>query len=68
MSLKRIILISISKIIRMILKTPFFKRILADSTLSNAENLLILRNKELAEIYIENWYKHKEYSERYEGR
>jgi phosphatidylserine/phosphatidylglycerophosphate/cardiolipin synthase-like enzyme len=31
----------------------------------NAGNLLITRNKELAEIYIENWYKHRE---RYEGR
>jgi phosphatidylserine/phosphatidylglycerophosphate/cardiolipin synthase-like enzyme len=34
----------------------------------NAENLLIIRNKKLAEIYIDNWYKHKERSERYEGR
>lgn len=34
----------------------------------NAENLLILRNKDLAKIYIENWEKHKEHSERYEGR
>ena len=33
----------------------------------NAENLLIIRNKKLAEIYIDNWYKHKEHSERYEG-
>ena len=34
----------------------------------NAENLLIIRNKKLAEIYIDNWYKHKEHSEKYEGR
>ena len=34
----------------------------------NAENLLIIRNKKLAEIYIDNWYKHKEHSERYGGR
>ena len=34
----------------------------------NAENLLIIKNKKLAEIYIDNWYKHKERSERYEGR
>ncbi len=34
----------------------------------NAENLLIIRNKKLAEIYIDNWYKHKNHSEKYEGR
>jgi phosphatidylserine/phosphatidylglycerophosphate/cardiolipin synthase-like enzyme len=34
----------------------------------NAENLLIIRNKDLALIYLENWNKHKEHSERYEGR
>jgi len=33
----------------------------------NAENLLILKNKKLAEIYIKNWYKHKDHSEKYEG-
>ena len=32
----------------------------------NAENLLIIRNKKLAEIYINNWNKHKDHSERYE--
>lgn len=31
----------------------------------NAENLSIVRNKELAGIYIKNWEKHKEHSERY---
>jgi phosphatidylserine/phosphatidylglycerophosphate/cardiolipin synthase-like enzyme len=34
----------------------------------NAENLLIIRSKKLAETYIDNWYKHKEHSEKYEGR
>lgn len=34
----------------------------------NAENLLILRSKNLAQEYIENWKKHKEHSENYEGR
>jgi phosphatidylserine/phosphatidylglycerophosphate/cardiolipin synthase-like enzyme len=34
----------------------------------NAENLLIMKNKELAKAYMDNWYKHKEHSEKYEGR
>ena len=34
----------------------------------NAENLLIMKSKELAKTYIENWNKHKEHSEKYEGR
>jgi phosphatidylserine/phosphatidylglycerophosphate/cardiolipin synthase-like enzyme len=34
----------------------------------NAENLLIIRNKDLAKVYTENWEKHKGHSERYEGR
>ena len=34
----------------------------------NAENLLILKDKELAKVYIDNWCKHKEHSEKYEGR
>ena len=34
----------------------------------NAENLLVIRNKELAKEYMDNWYKHKEHSEKYEGR
>src|SRR5208283_5096110 len=34
----------------------------------NAENLLIVKSKELAKTYIDNWNKHKEHSERYEGR
>jgi len=31
---------------------------------SNAENLLVIRSKELAAVYEENWQKHKEHSER----
>jgi hypothetical protein len=27
---------------------------------------LIIRNKDLATIYMENWYKHKEHAEPYE--
>jgi phosphatidylserine/phosphatidylglycerophosphate/cardiolipin synthase-like enzyme len=34
----------------------------------NAENLLIIRNKELAKIYIDNWNKHKDHSDIYLGR
>jgi len=34
----------------------------------NAENLLIIRNKELAKLYLDNWMKHKEHSEKYGGR
>ncbi|MFZ2398290.1 MAG: phospholipase D family protein [Smithella sp.] len=34
----------------------------------NAENLLIIRNKKLAEIYIDNWTKHKDHSDNYTGR
>jgi phosphatidylserine/phosphatidylglycerophosphate/cardiolipin synthase-like enzyme len=34
----------------------------------NAENLLILKNKELAKIYIDNWNGHRKHSEEYEGR
>jgi phosphatidylserine/phosphatidylglycerophosphate/cardiolipin synthase-like enzyme len=35
---------------------------------NNAENLLVIRSKDLAKVYIENWERHKEHSERYEGR
>ena len=31
----------------------------------NAENLLVIRSKELAKIYMENWNKHKEHSTMY---
>ncbi len=34
----------------------------------NAENLVVLRSKELAKAYIENWQNHKAHSEKYEGR
>jgi phosphatidylserine/phosphatidylglycerophosphate/cardiolipin synthase-like enzyme len=34
----------------------------------NAENVLILKNKELAKIYIDNWKKHRSHSEEYRGR
>ena len=34
----------------------------------NAENLLVIRSKELAGIYAENWHRHKEHSERYQPR
>ena len=32
----------------------------------NAENLLIIKSRKMAEIYIDNWYRHKEHSEPYE--
>jgi phosphatidylserine/phosphatidylglycerophosphate/cardiolipin synthase-like enzyme len=31
----------------------------------NAENLLIIKSKELAKSYIDNWYNHKKHSESY---
>jgi phosphatidylserine/phosphatidylglycerophosphate/cardiolipin synthase-like enzyme len=34
----------------------------------NAENVLVIKSKELAKVYIDNWYKHKDHSEKYEGR
>jgi phosphatidylserine/phosphatidylglycerophosphate/cardiolipin synthase-like enzyme len=34
----------------------------------NAENLLILKNKDLAKIYIDNWNKHRKHSQEYKGR
>ncbi len=34
----------------------------------NAENLLIIKSKELAKSYIDNWNRHKEHSEIYERR
>lgn len=33
----------------------------------NAENLIIIKSKELAKIYIDNWMKHKGHSEVYKG-
>jgi phosphatidylserine/phosphatidylglycerophosphate/cardiolipin synthase-like enzyme len=35
---------------------------------SNAENLLVVRDKELASRYIENWKLHDEHSEPYQAR
>jgi len=35
---------------------------------NNAENLLVIRSKELAKFYIDNWLKHKGHSELYKGR
>jgi phosphatidylserine/phosphatidylglycerophosphate/cardiolipin synthase-like enzyme len=35
---------------------------------NNAENLLVIKSKELAKIYLENWDKHKEHSEDYKGK
>jgi len=34
----------------------------------NAENLLIIRNKELAAVYLDNWAKHKEHAVLYDSR
>ncbi|MEN6320344.1 MAG: phospholipase D family protein [Syntrophaceae bacterium] len=34
----------------------------------NAENLLIIKNKDLAKEYLDSWYKHKEHSESYKRR
>jgi phosphatidylserine/phosphatidylglycerophosphate/cardiolipin synthase-like enzyme len=34
----------------------------------NAENLLVIKSRELAKDYMDNWHKHKEHSEKYEGR
>jgi phosphatidylserine/phosphatidylglycerophosphate/cardiolipin synthase-like enzyme len=31
----------------------------------NAENVLVIRSKELAKIYMENWNRHKEHSTMY---
>jgi phosphatidylserine/phosphatidylglycerophosphate/cardiolipin synthase-like enzyme len=35
---------------------------------TNAENLLILKSKELAKQYIDNWNRHKSHSKEYKGR
>lgn len=34
----------------------------------NAENLLIIRDKKLASLYIKNWQEHERHSEVYAGR
>jgi phosphatidylserine/phosphatidylglycerophosphate/cardiolipin synthase-like enzyme len=35
---------------------------------NNAENLLIIHDKELAELYTKNWQEHAKHSEVYRGR
>ncbi len=35
---------------------------------NNAENLLVIRSRELAKVYGENWSEHKGHSVRYEGK
>lgn len=35
---------------------------------NNAENLLVIHDKKLAEQYIENWLEHDKHSEAYVGR
>ena len=35
---------------------------------NNAENLLVIRDKKLAERYIENWKEHEKHSEVYVGK
>jgi phosphatidylserine/phosphatidylglycerophosphate/cardiolipin synthase-like enzyme len=35
---------------------------------NNAENLLIIKSKDLAKIYLDNWTEHKEHSEDYQKR
>jgi phosphatidylserine/phosphatidylglycerophosphate/cardiolipin synthase-like enzyme len=34
----------------------------------NAENVLIIKSKELAKEYLDNWENHKAHTEKYEGR
>jgi len=34
----------------------------------NAENSLILKNRELARVYRDNWNRHRKHSEEYTGR
>jgi len=41
------------------------KRKLSDNW---AENLLVIRNRKLAERYIRNWQEHEKHSEVYAGR
>ena len=35
---------------------------------NNAENLLVIHDKKLAERYTKNWQEHEKHSEVYEGR
>jgi phosphatidylserine/phosphatidylglycerophosphate/cardiolipin synthase-like enzyme len=34
----------------------------------NAENLLVIRSKELTRLYLDNWQKHREHSDRYQKK
>jgi phosphatidylserine/phosphatidylglycerophosphate/cardiolipin synthase-like enzyme len=34
----------------------------------NAENLLVIRDKKLAELYMKNWHEHEKHSEVYAGK
>ena len=34
----------------------------------NAENLLVIRDKKLASLYVRNWQEHSQHSESYDGR
>jgi len=34
----------------------------------NAENLLIIKSKELAKVYTDNWLMHKKHSQQYVGK
>lgn len=34
----------------------------------NAENLLVIRSKDLAKLYMDNWMQHREHSEPYQAR
>jgi len=34
----------------------------------NAENIFIIKSRELAKEYLDNWEKHKNHSVKYEGR
>jgi phosphatidylserine/phosphatidylglycerophosphate/cardiolipin synthase-like enzyme len=35
---------------------------------NNAENLLVIHDKKLAELYMKSWQEHAQHSEVYEGR
>ncbi len=35
---------------------------------SNAENLLVIKDKKLADLYMKNWQEHEKHSEEYVGR
>jgi hypothetical protein len=43
-------------------------QLLSTAEEKNAENLLVIKSKNLVREYVENWEKHKEHSERYKGK